>query len=60
MVLKDKPENILNRIVFYDKDSNQIQNKLDEEGRNHFLKEIRKDIQYFGKSYYQDSGCYDP
>lgn len=51
MVLKDKPENILDRIVFYDKDSKEIQKEWDAEDNNYYLREIRKDIQYFGRSY---------
>ena len=51
VVLKDRPENILNRIDFFDKDSRKIQLKLDKKKKNYYLKEIRKDIQYFGRSY---------
>jgi shikimate kinase len=37
----------LQRIVFYDDDSNRIENELDEGGRALYLREILKDISYF-------------
>lgn len=51
IVLKDKPENILGRITFYDDDSNLIEKKLTAEEKVHYLKEIREDNAYFGESY---------
>lgn len=47
----DKPENILERILFYDIDSVPIQKSLTQEEKSFYLKEIKKDITYFGKSY---------
>jgi len=47
IALSDTAENILQRIVFYDDDSNRIEKELDERGRALYLREIRKDIGYF-------------
>jgi len=47
--LTDKPENILNRLTFYDKLSNQIEKVLYDTDRNLYLKEIKKDITYYKK-----------
>jgi len=51
VVLTDDAINILNRITFYDKDSNQINKNLSEEDNLYYLKEIKKDITYFNRSY---------
>jgi shikimate kinase len=51
IALKDKPENILKRITFYDKDSKPIEQQLTKDGRAFYLNEIKKDITYFNKSY---------
>ena len=51
IVLTDDAINILNRITFYDKDSNQINKNLSEEDNLYYLKEIKKDITYFNRSY---------
>lgn len=51
IAIHDSPENILNRIVFYDKQSKPIQKNLNEQEKKRYLKEIKKDITYFGKSY---------
>ena len=51
VVLTDDAINILNRITFYDKDSNQINKNLSEEDNLYYLKEIKKDIIYFNRSY---------
>src|SRR4030065_751823 len=47
IALSDTAENILQRIVFYDDDSNRIEKELDERGKVLYLREIRKDIGYF-------------
>jgi len=49
--LNDSFENILNRLTFYDKDSNPITEKLDETNKKRYLKEIRADYNYFKDSY---------
>ena len=51
VVLWDEPENILDRITFYDIDSRPIERRLTVEERRLYLQEIRKDMTYFGKTY---------
>jgi len=51
VVLLDKPERILDRIVFYDVDSRPMDKRLSNQERELYLKEIKKDITYFKKSY---------
>ena len=51
VALLDKPERILDRIVFYDVDSRPMDKLLTNEERPLYLKEIKKDITYFKKSY---------
>ena len=51
VVLEDAPENILNRIIFYDIDSRPFEKRLSEEEKKLYLKEIRGDISYFRRSY---------
>jgi len=51
VVLRDKPESILERITFYDVDSKPIEKNLTVEERILHLKEIKKDISYFRMSY---------
>lgn len=49
--IKDKPENILNRLCFYDKDSKPIKINLDESEKNKYLRKIVGDYNYFKDSY---------
>lgn len=49
--LNDSFENILDRLTFYDKDSNPITEELDEPKKKRYLKEIRADYNYFKDSY---------
>jgi shikimate kinase len=49
--IKDTPENILNRLTFYDKDSKPFEEYLDEPKKKSYLKEIIKDYNYFKDSY---------
>ena len=51
VVLKDRPGNILDRITFYDDDSNLIHKELTPKEEAYYLEDIRKDMAYFGKSY---------
>jgi shikimate kinase len=51
VVIRDEPENILNRIIFYDIDSRPIHKDLTEKERRLHLREINKDIAYFGRTY---------
>lgn len=51
VVLEDKAENILERVRFFDADSRPIQKTLTARERVLYLREIRRDIAYFGRSY---------
>jgi shikimate kinase len=50
-VIVDKPENILERITFYDIDSCPIKKELSPNEKKLYLREIKKNITYFRKSY---------
>jgi shikimate kinase len=52
-VITDKPETILRRIRFFDIDSRPIEKKLSSKDKKLHLREIKKDITYFGKSYHR-------
>ena len=51
VAVHDTPENILERITFYDIDSRRIEKHLTGEERILYLKEIKADISYFKRSY---------
>jgi shikimate kinase len=51
VALRDLPENILQRITFYDMDSNPIEKVLTRDEKRLYLREIKKDITYFRKTY---------
>jgi shikimate kinase len=51
VAVHDTPENILERITFYDIDSRPIDRHLTGEERILYLKEIKADISYFKRSY---------
>jgi shikimate kinase len=51
VVLTDRPENILERITFYDLDPRPIEKKLTSKEKKLYLREIKKDITYFRTSY---------
>jgi shikimate kinase len=51
IVLTDSPENILDRITFYDIDSRPVDTVLSVSDKKYYLKEIKKDITYFKKSW---------
>ncbi|MCK4488134.1 MAG: hypothetical protein KAU38_15425 [Desulfobacterales bacterium] len=51
VVLTDQPENILQRITFYDIDSRPIEKHLTDKEKRLYLRKIKKDISYFRKSY---------
>ena len=50
-VVTDNPENILERISFYDIDSRRIKKKLNPKEKKFYLRDIKKDITYFRTSY---------
>lgn len=49
--LYDSFENVLNRLTFYDKDSNPIIEPMDELRRIRYLQDIKADYVYFSNSY---------
>ena len=51
VALWDEPENILERITFYDIDSRPIERRLTAGEKRLYLREIKKDMTYFGKTY---------
>lgn len=51
IVLTDDAANILKRITFYDQDSNPIEKHLTEKEKSLYLKEIKKDMAYFKRTY---------
>lgn len=51
IALTDEPENILGKITFYDIDSNPVKKNLSEQEKRLYLKEIKKDITYFRKTF---------
>ena len=51
VALQDAPENILDRITFYDTDSRSIQRNLTAADRRFYLQEIKRDIAYYGRTY---------
>ena len=51
VVITDTPENILERIRFYDIDTRPLDIPLTAEDKKLYLREIKKDITYFSRSY---------
>jgi shikimate kinase len=51
IVLDDTPENILERVAFYDIDSRKVDKTLRDDEWCHYLQEIRDDIRYFKRSW---------
>ena len=51
VLLTDKPANIVERIMFYDDDSRPIEKVLSSREKRLYVREIREDITYFGRSY---------
>jgi shikimate kinase len=51
VVLKDTPENVLKRITFYDIDSRPIERNLTDPEKRLYIREIRRDVAYFGRSF---------
>jgi len=47
--ISDKPENILERLTFYDIESRLLNKKLSEKEKRLYLKEIKKEITFFKK-----------
>jgi shikimate kinase len=51
VVLRDTPENILKRITFYDIDSRRVEKDLTDHEKRLYLREIKRDIEYFERSF---------
>jgi shikimate kinase len=51
VVLRDTPEHILKRITFYDIDSRPMQMNLADREKGLYLREIKRDIAYFNRSF---------
>ena len=51
VVITDEAENILNRVIFFDKESKPIKKYLSNEDKKYYLREIKKDIAYFNRTY---------
>ena len=51
VVVRDELENIVKRAIFYDIDSRPIHKDLTEKEKGLYVREIRKDIAYFGRTY---------
>jgi len=51
VVLTDTPENIVERIAFYDKDSRPVERVLTSREKRLYATEVRKDMSYFRRSY---------
>jgi shikimate kinase len=51
VVLRDTPENILRRITFYDIDSRPIERNLTDHEKGLYLREIKRDIAYYNRSF---------
>ncbi len=49
--IKDAFENIVERLTFYDKDSNPVEEEMDESLKKRYLKDIKADYNYFKTSY---------
>jgi shikimate kinase len=49
--IKDSCDNVLDRLTFYDKDSNPITERLDDTKKKLYLNEIKADYNYFRDSY---------
>jgi shikimate kinase len=51
VILRDKAKNILERITFYDVDSKPMDIKISKKDMSYYLREIREDMKYFGRTY---------
>lgn len=49
--INDKHENVVDRLTFYDKDSNPILEELDDSKKKRYLKLIKADYNFFKDSY---------
>lgn len=51
VVVRDSPENVLARLIWFDLDSNQIEKTLTESEKVLYLREIKRDMSFFNHTY---------
>ena len=51
IALHDEAKNIVERLIFFDDETKPIHNVVNENNKNGYYKEVKKDITYFGKTY---------
>ncbi len=51
IALKDKAKNIVERLTFYDDETNPIYNVVNESNKHLYYEEVKKDIEYFRRTY---------
>lgn len=51
ILINDSCENVLDRLTFYDKDSNPIIEKIDDSKKRRYLKKIKADYNFFRDSF---------
>lgn len=51
VVIRDEPENIVARAIFYDIDSRPMHKDITEKERRLYVREIKTDVTYFGRTY---------
>jgi shikimate kinase len=59
IVLRDTPESILKRITFYDIESRPLHRILTDHEKVLYLREIKRDITYFSRSFRRADICVD-
>ena len=51
IALKEKSKNVLERLTFYDDETKPIYNVVNESNKHLYYEEIKKDVEYFGRTY---------
>lgn len=51
IALKDKAKNIVERLTFYDDETKPIYNVVNEDNKRLYYEDVKKDIEYFGRTY---------
>jgi shikimate kinase len=51
IVLTDTPENIVERLTFYDDESRLVERVLSSDEKRQYVREVRGDMSYFGRTY---------
>ena len=61
VVLRDRPENIMNRLVFYDEDTKLIEEEvLNDTNYAWYLRDLKQEISYHKKSYFPPATNFPP